>query len=153
MKRKTFQTPSLIAWLGTAVCLLAVGCSGGGSTDDLRQSVHGVIYCGAHPLKSGGVRFEPVDQGSAAETVSAPINSSGEFQLETDGGMGILPGHYRVIVLDEQGSAEGEVKNRLGQIGRYGDTGHLAHVVANANNEFRFQMAGPDGARDMPEGE
>lgn len=152
MKRKTFRSLSLVALWAAVCCFPAIGC-GGGSTDDLRQSVRGVIFCGAYPLKSGGVRLEPVDQTSAAETVSAPINSSGEFQLPADNGAGVLPGRYRVIVLDEQGSAEGEVKNRSGQVGRYGDTGHLAHVVAAANNEFRFQMAGPEGTRDMPEGE
>ncbi|MEW4565459.1 hypothetical protein AB1K70_23230 [Bremerella sp. JC770] len=99
------------------------------------------------------MRFEPTDEKSSLNSASGTIQSNGEFHLSTVGGDDVQPGRYRVIVTDASGKSDGEVRSRSGQVCFYGDTGQVVQVVAGGNNQFRFAMAGPDGPRDMPEGE
>ncbi|MBA2113569.1 hypothetical protein [Bremerella alba] len=139
--------------LATCVCVLIPGCFGSSGSTNQRELVQGIIFCGRVPLSEGVVRFEPDDQHAALPVASGDIQSNGEFQLETDQGSDLLPGRYRVIVTDATGSSEGEIRNRAGQVCLYGDTGQTAQVIAGGVNQFRFAMAGPEGPRDMPEGE
>jgi len=146
-------THSSLLYFVIGSCLMQIGCFGGSDAGHQRELVQGIIYCGRTPLKEGVVRFEPADNESSLDAASGSIQSNGEFRLATDQGAEIQPGRYRVIVTDASGNTDGEVRSRSGQLCLYGDTGQVVQVVAGGNNQFRFAMAGPDGPRDMPEGE
>ena len=136
-----------------AACFAATGCSGSASGSTERELVQGVIYCGRTPLKEGIVRFEPDKSNPSLATATGMIQSDGQFQLETETGRPVQPGRYRVIVTDGQGNMDGNIRSRSGDICLYGDTGQTAQVIAGAENQFRFHLPGPDGPRDMPEGQ
>ncbi|MEW4453611.1 hypothetical protein AB1L30_13135 [Bremerella sp. JC817] len=138
----------------TAACSLAfAGCGGDSQASDDSQLVQGVIYCGKTPLKEGTVRFEPDPSNPSHPSATGQIQTDGTFHLATESGEALPPGRYRVIVADSSGGVDGNVRSRSGEICIYGDTGQIAQITAGGSHQFHFRMPGPDGPRDMPEGE
>ncbi|GAA4420937.1 hypothetical protein [Bremerella cremea] len=104
-------------------------------------------------MKEGTVRFEPDSSNESHPTATGQIQTDGAFQLATESGEALPPGRYRVIVTDSNGGIDGNIRSRSGELCVYGDTGQIAQVTAGGSHQFHFRMPGPDGPRDMPEGE
>jgi hypothetical protein len=129
-----------------ALPLLAVGC---GKGDD-RLAVSGTITWKGQPLKTGTVRFIPVDAGVTTEATA--VVSNGAFSVPKDDGL--RPGKYKVVVSspDPQTQA-GPPDAAPGDRGGYpakdripedystaGKTKLTADVSAGKDNKFEFAV-------------
>ena len=80
------------------LCILAsIGC---GNTDNRYTKVEGTITYKGTPVDGATVTFLPVDE--SGESASGKTDAGGKFSLTSvqaiEGGRGVLPGEYRVIV-------------------------------------------------------
>lgn len=81
---------------GSLLVGLASGC---GSQADERAIVRGQVRFAGHALSGGFIVFTPdPDRGTATELAISPIQSDGFYQLQTDKGLGIPPGWYRISI-------------------------------------------------------
>lgn len=120
---------SCICLLSVFAVITAVGCGGGGFVP-----VTGTVTLDGKPLEGAAVNFTPATAGEG-QAAQGQTDASGKFTLSTVGGIGAVPGNYKVGVSKFEGPAAGSTLK--------GDSAKAAGGAAPAGSSLSGPSGGP----------